>query len=109
MNVLTVIFGIALVLGLVTRKAYYRGTYSRSEDPRTYWTIITCYAILALAGVLMPLIPNAERPRKADPHQADGAPGNGDGTSTWPRFELPFGLLTDAATRLAAELDDGAA
>ena len=25
------------------------------------------------------------------------------------RFELPFGLLTDAATRLAGDLEDGAA
>jgi len=100
-NVLAVAFGALLVVALLTGKAYFRGVYSRDEDPRKYWTIVACYATLALAGLLMPHLSPLEGRKKGD--------GTSGGAWTLPRFELPFGLLTDAATRLAGELEDGAA
>ena len=97
MNFLAVVFGAALAISLVTGKAFFRGTYTRDEDPQKYWTIIGCYAVLMMAGLILPLVPSAAGGRK------------GDGASTSSRFGLPFDLLTDAATRLAAELENGAA
>lgn len=100
MNLLAIAFGALLLVALLTGKAYFRGVYSRDEDPRKYWTIVACYATLALAGLLMPHVSPLEGRRKGE--------GASASSWTWPRFELPFGLLTDAATRLAGELEDGA-
>jgi len=100
-NILAIIFGVLFVVALLTGKAYFRGAYRRDENPRRYWTIVACYATLLIGGLIMPHLSPIQGAKKGD-----GTPGS---SWTWPRFELPFGLLTDAATRLAGDLEDGAA
>ena len=90
------VFGALLIVALATGKAYFRGVYARDENPRRYWTIVGCYAVLSVSGMVLPLAGSAHREKD-------------DGTSTGSHFWLPFDLLTDAATRLAGELDGGAA
>ena len=99
MNILAIIFGVLFVVALLTGKAYFRGVYRRDENPRRYWTIVACYATLLIGGLLMPRVSPIQGGKKGD-----GTPSS---SWTWPRFELPFGLLTDAATRLAGDLEDG--
>ena len=101
MDILAIAFGALLLVALSTGKAYFRGVYARDEEPRKYWTIVACYAVLAIAGLLLPHVSPLEGRKKGERTASSGW--------SWPRFELPFGLLTDAATRLAGELEDGAA
>ena len=60
-NVRSTVFGAALVVGVVTGKAYFRRVHSRDENARRYWTIIGCYAVLVLAGLVLPLIGAEQR------------------------------------------------
>jgi len=53
MDILTLVFGGAFLVALVTGKAYFRGVVERSEDPVAYWTTTACYVVLAL---LIPVI-----------------------------------------------------
>ncbi len=95
MNFLTLIFSGFLAVALVTGKAYFRGVYARDDNPRRYWTIIGCYAVMAAAGLIFATLPG--------PHGR---------TSVSAGSVLPSALsdfLTDGATRIARELEQGAA
>ena len=52
-------FGAALVVALVTGKAYFRGVVERDEDRSRYWQIVGCYALLALSSWLAPALVGA--------------------------------------------------
>ncbi|MBS0319048.1 MAG: hypothetical protein JSR18_00780 [Proteobacteria bacterium] len=56
MNFLSVILGAFLVVALLTGKAHFRGTASRANDPYRYWTIVGCYVVLVLAGVVFAMM-----------------------------------------------------
>jgi hypothetical protein len=53
MNWFSGIFMLALVVSLLTGKAYFRGVYARAENPRMYWMTVLSYALLA---VLIPIL-----------------------------------------------------
>ena len=43
----------AIVIALVSGKAYFRGTIRRDDDPRQYWITVGCYGVLALLEPLL--------------------------------------------------------
>ena len=47
MNWFSGIFALALVISLLTGKAYFRGVYARGENPRMYWMTVLSYGVLA--------------------------------------------------------------
>lgn len=67
------VFGALIIVALVTGKAYFRGVYARDENPRRYWTIVGCYAVLIVSGMVLPLAGSAHREKD-------------DGTSTGSHF-----------------------
>lgn len=48
MDVLSWVFGSALLVALLTGEAYFRGPVRKADDARQYWTVIGCYLVLAL-------------------------------------------------------------
>lgn len=46
------LFFIALLVALLTETAYFRGFVKRKENPKRYWSIVACYALLASMGLL---------------------------------------------------------
>lgn len=48
MDILSWVFGSALVVALLTGEAYFRGPVRKADDARQYWIVIACYVVLAL-------------------------------------------------------------
>jgi len=98
------VFGAALVVALVTGKAYFRGVVERDEDRWRYWQIVGCYAALALSSWLAPALVGAlGRVAPSGAGTVAAAPGETHSSRGW---GMP---VTDAATRLGWELKDAAA
>lgn len=98
------VFGAALVVALVTGKAYFRGVVGRAEDRSRYWQIVGCYAVLALSSWLAPALLEAlGRVAPSGAGTVAAAPGETHSSRGW---GMP---VTDAATRLGWELKDAAA
>lgn len=93
MNFFTLIFGAFVVVALVTGKAYFRGVATRDDNPNRYWTIVACYAMMAVAGLIFAAIPGGHGRNRAS-------------SSLVPSFMSDF--LTDGATRIARDLEEGA-
>lgn len=47
------LFLTALVIALLTGKAYFRGVIDRDSQPNDYWVVCGCYLVL---GLLMPAL-----------------------------------------------------
>ncbi|SDD69825.1 hypothetical protein [Aquimonas voraii] len=47
------LFLTALVIALLTGKAYFRGVIDRDSQPSDYWAVCGCYLVL---GMLMPAL-----------------------------------------------------
>ena len=77
------LFLAAFVLALVTGKAYFRKVVPRDQDPRQYWSIIGCYLVLGLMPLGLRILSHMNI---------------GSATTR---------LLSDAATRIAFDLEKG--
>src|SRR5690606_29240007 len=77
MNWFGQLFLVLLIIALITKKAYFRGVVTQSENPKKYREIVLCYAALAFFSLMMP-----------------------GGGSRYPMFSF----LTDAATRVAYDI-----
>ena len=42
------VFLVALVVALLTRKAYYRRLVVREDEPMTYWSTVLSYAVIGM-------------------------------------------------------------
>ena len=84
MDWFSLLFLAAALIALVTGRAYFRGVVTRADAPRRYWSTVGGYAAVALASAAL--------------SPATGVPG----------FAWVTDFMTDAATRLAADLRHGA-
>lgn len=84
MDWFSLLFLLAAVLALLTGRAYFRGTVHRALDPRRYWSTVAGYVAIALTSIALV-----------------------SGTTAAPLAWFTD-FLTDAATRLARDLKDGA-
>ena len=78
------LFLAAAAVALVTGRAYFRGTVARADAPARYWSTVGGYVAIACASLALSSSPSA---------------------SPW---SWVTDFLTDAATRLARDLRDGA-
>lgn len=78
------LFLLAAAVALLTGRAYFRGTVERADNPRRYWSTVAGYLAIALTSVALSSGPAAS-------------------PLAW-----ITDFLTDAATRLAGDLKEGA-